>query len=198
MSQTETVDEFKERASKFWRDFDPNRYPGIEPTTLDENIELRKDYKDRFKSPGSRFLNQLVTSEKLNGGDNPDEDHHFPGMVYSIPIGIYFMRRALGEDKDEAYKIFTHDVYTNADAQKVHPRIPEQEHIERICYEEMINLRTSHFLSTSFDLAMMPAEITAETTASMIGLWTASIEAILGSTSQTDRPSDENTESLDA
>ncbi len=162
MSNKEDIKDFKARASKYWREFDPDRFQGISPTTREENAELRAAFKERFGKDGSKFLNKLVLSEKLNGGMQPDKDKHFPGMIYSIPVGIYFMRRALGQDKNQAYKTFTYDVYTHADAQKIHPRIPRQAHVEKLCFEEMIQMRTTDLFKSSFDLAMLPA-ITAST-----------------------------------
>ncbi len=128
----ELIKAWKASARDLW---DHIQEAGTAETTLEEKARLRTEYKSTFGPDGSAILNKLITSKKLNGGENPQEDRHFPGMEYSMALGLYFMRRALREyKKDDAYEAFLRDVGDMAKATgKALDKYPSQKFLEDLC-----------------------------------------------------------------
>lgn len=134
---------WKQRTAQYWTDFNPNDFPDTFPTTPEQNEKLRLAYKDRYGKEGSQTVNALVVSEKLNGGENPDPDKHFPSLTYSLPLALYFMRRAIDVEMDDAYKIFTHDVHAYAHMNPDmgdHERIPTLKHVEKLIHDDLVRI----------------------------------------------------------
>lgn len=83
----------------------------MEPTTQDEMMALRDSFKERFGKEGDRQVAAMAASHELNGGKQANEDPEgfYPGMEYSLPASLYFMRKALDEERGK-YKHFCKDV----------------------------------------------------------------------------------------
>ena len=104
-------------------------------TTKEDAQALRSAFSENFGKDGDKILGKLVTSEELNGGDNPSNpESFFPGMEYSIPLSFYFARRALDtEMPSHAYDIFVNDVMSYAEKNETDiDRVPTRWFIESL------------------------------------------------------------------
>lgn len=172
MSENSDIIIWKQRAAKYWTHFRETDFPDAKPTTYEQNQKLREAFKDRYKGSGSNVLNNLVISEKLNGGDHPDPNKHFPGLTYSLPLGIYFMRRSLGEDADEAYKTFMHDVHAykhmNGGKQE---RVPTLKHVEELCRDSFNSIKRMDLVMETLDWATLPHKMAASAMVGITQTW---------------------------
>ncbi len=177
MSENSDIIIWKQRAAKYWTHFKEDNFPEASPTTIEQNQKLREAYKERYGQSGSTVLNNLVVSEKLNGGEKPDPHKHFPGLTYSLPLGIYFMRRSLGYDADDAYKTFTHDVhaYAHMNGGK-QERIPTLKHVEELCRDDFSKIKRMDLVMETLDWATLPHRLAAAT---MVGI-TSAFSGIFG------------------
>lgn len=85
-------------------------------TQKEEMDVLKEDFKKQFGIEGQKALATIITSPKLNGGDDPEKEQElFPGMHYSLPTSFYFIRRALdATDEETSYLILLQDIQASA------------------------------------------------------------------------------------
>lgn len=92
-------------------DFYVGHFVEIKATGSAEMFALKQRFEERFGDAVSQQVAALATSYALNGNKQAGEDPEgfFPGLEYSLPASLYFMRKALDEEHGE-YKHFVKDV----------------------------------------------------------------------------------------
>lgn len=61
--------------------------------------DLHDNFENQFTNNGTALVELLVMSPELNGEGKENPDDYFSGINYALPVAMYVIRRAMGEEE---------------------------------------------------------------------------------------------------